>query len=98
MFNVCSHYSLVPKISVVLFLGFSLGCSLPPMPDDDAFEVLGGIVHRDHPTLGRANSAFELSPSDLSAESEPIPAAPMVPSFLTEPKPLEALKHSPIIP
>jgi hypothetical protein len=71
---------------------------MPNIPDDDTYEVLGGIVQREHSTLGRANSAFEINHSQIAPEAESLQAAPLYPSILKDPKPLEPLKHPPIIP
>ncbi len=98
MFTVRSHVKLVLGSTVAGLLCFCLGCSLPVIPADDTYEVLGGIVQREHPSLGRANSAFDLNQAEVSAETESAPAAPMVPSLFNNPQPLERLKHSPIIP
>ena len=98
MFTVRSHAKLVLGSTVAGLLSFCLGCSLPIIPADDTYEVLGGIVQREHPSLGRANSAFDLNKAELSAETEPAPVAPVAPSLFKNPRPLERLKHSPIIP
>ncbi|HIA63530.1 MAG TPA: hypothetical protein EYN93_11665 [Planctomycetaceae bacterium] len=98
MFTVRSHAKLVLRSTVAGLLCFCLGCSLPVIPADDTYEVLGGIVQREHPSLGRANSAFDLNKAELSAETESAIATPVVPSLFKNPRPLERLKHSPIIP
>ena len=98
MFTIRSHAKLVLGSTVAGLLCFCLGCSLPVIPADDTYEVLGGIVQREHPSLGRANSAFDLNKIQLSAETESAIAAPVVPSLFKNPRPLERLKHSPIIP
>jgi|GEM_PF-6493523 len=98
MLTVRSHAKLVLGSTVAGLLCFCLGCSLPVIPADDTYEVLGGIVQREHPSLGRANSAFDLNKAELSAETESTLAAPAVPSLFKDPQPLERLKHSPIIP
>ena len=98
MFSVRSHFKLILGSTAGGLLCCFLGCSLPVIPADDTYEVLGGVVQREHPSLGRANSAFDLSDSDISAATETAPAAPAVPSLLTGPQPLDRLKHSPIIP
>jgi len=98
MLTVRSHAKLVLGSTVAGLLCFCLGCSLPVITADDTYEVLGGIVQREHPSLGRANSAFDLNKAELSAETESTLAAPAVPSLFKDPQPLERLKHSPIIP
>jgi len=98
MFTVRNHAKLVLGSTVAALLCFCLGCSLPVIPGDDTYEVLGGIVQREHPSLGRANSAFDLRQAEVSAETESAPNAPAVPSLLKNPQPLERLRHSPIIP
>ena len=98
MFTVRSHSKIIFNSALAGLLCCSLGCSLPIIPADDVYEVLGGIVQREHPSLGRANSAFDLSKSELSAEAESAQAAPVVPSIFRDPQPLERLNHSPIIP
>ena len=98
MHTLSSHTRLVFGSTAVSLLCFFLGCSLPVIPADDTYEVLGGIVQREHPSLGRANSAFEINQSELATEMESVQTAPMLPSILKDPEPLEPLKHSPIIP
>lgn len=97
MYTVRSHIKLTLGTTVASLCVF-LGCSLPNIPGDDTYEVLGGIVQREHPTLGRANSAFEIDQSEIAPETEALQAAPMLPSILKDPKPLDPLKHPPIIP
>ena len=98
MHTVRSHVKLMfgPTIASLVCLVF--GCSLPNIPNDDAYEVLGGIVQREHPSVGRVNSAFDLDKSELAAENEAVRVAPILPAILKDPVPLERLKHSPIIP
>jgi hypothetical protein len=98
MYIVRSHVKLMLGTTVASLLCLFLGCSLPNIPADDTYEVLGGIVQREHPSLGRANSAFEINQSELATEMESVQTAPMLPSILKDPEPLEPLKHSPIIP
>jgi hypothetical protein len=98
MHTVRSHTKLVLGSTAGSMLLFLLGCSLPIIPADNTYEVLGGIVQRDHPSLGRANSAFDLDESELSSERETAQIAPAMPSILSEAQPLEPLKHSAIIP
>ncbi|MCS5630885.1 MAG: hypothetical protein NZ744_08640 [Pirellulaceae bacterium] len=71
---------------------------MPNIPNDDTYEVLGGIVQREHPSLGRANSAFDLNESEFISKNESVRAAPFLPTLLKDPEPLERFKHSPIIP
>ena len=98
MLIVRCHVKLMVGSTIASLLCLVLGCSLPNIPNDDTYEVLGGIVQRKHPSLGRANSAFDLNKAELAAEKESVQAAPMLPAILKDPKPLERLKHSPIIP
>ena len=98
MHTLRSHVKLSLGSTLASLLCLFFGCSLPNIPADDTYEVLGGIVEREHPSLGRANSAFDLSKSELSAESDAVLPPPMMPRILKDPKPLERLKHSPIIP
>ncbi len=98
MLTVRSHVKLMLGSTAAGLLCFFLGCSLPVIPADDTYEVLGGVVQRDHPSLGRANSAFDLSDSEVSAATEAVQAAPSVPSLFKGPQPLDRQKHSPIIP
>jgi hypothetical protein len=98
MYTVRSHVKLMLGSTIACLLCLVLGCSLPNIPNDDTYEVLGGIVQREHPSLGRANSAFDLNESKLVAENEPARTAPILPAILKDPEPLERLKHSPIIP
>ena len=98
MHTVRSHAKLTLGSTIASLSCLFLGCSLPNVPADDTYEVLGGIVQREHPSLGRANSAFDLDKSELAAEMESVQAAPLVPTILKDPEPLDQLKHSPIIP
>ena len=98
MYTVRSYIKLTLGTTLASLLCVFLGCSLPNIPDDDTYEVLGGIVQREHPTLGRANSAFEINHSEITPDAESLQAAPLYPSILKDPKPLEPLKHPPIIP
>lgn len=100
MHTVRSHTKLVLGSTSVSILLFLLGCSLPVIPADNTYEVLGGIVQRDHPSLGRANSAFDIDESELSRERATVTAqaTTALPSLFTAPQPLEPLKHSAIIP
>lgn len=98
MHTLSSHTRLVFGSTAVSLLCFFLGCSLPVIPADDTYEVLGGIVQRDHPSLGRVNSAFEISKSELSTETVTPQIAPAIPPIFKDPHPLKPLEHSPIIP
>ena len=98
MHTVRSHIKLVLGSTAGSMLLFLLGCSLPVIPADNTYEVLGGIVQRAHPSLGRVNSAFELDESELSSERATAQITPVMPSIFTEPGSVEPLKHSPIIP
>ena len=98
MYTVRSHVKLMLGSTIASLLCLVFGCSLPNIPNDDTYEVLGGIVQREHPSLGRVNSAFDLNKSELAAENEAVRAAPILPAILKDPMPLERLKHSPIIP
>ena len=95
MFTLRSHVKLILGSTAAGLLCFCLGCSLPVIPADDTYEVLGGVVQRDHPSLGRANSVFDLSDPEISAATKAVQAAP---SLFKDPQPLDLLKHSPIIP
>jgi hypothetical protein len=92
------HTKRVLSSTAATLLCFVLGCSLPVIPADDTYEVLGGIVQREHPSLGRANSAFDLVESERASEAKLTPSVSAIPSIFNEPQPLERLKHSPIIP
>ena len=98
MLTVRSHVKLMLGSTAAGLLCIFLGCSLPVIPADDTYEVLGGVVQREHPSLGRANSAFDLRDSDISTSTEAAQAAPALPSLLRGPQPLDRRKHSPIIP
>ncbi len=98
MHTVRSPVKLMLGSTIASLLCLVLGCSLPNIPNDDTYEVLGGIVQREHPSLGRANSAFDLNQSELATEKQSVQAAPVLPAILKDPEPLERLKHSPIIP
>ena len=98
MHTLRSHVKLSLGSTLASLLCLFFGCSLPNIPADDTYEVLGGIVEREHPSLGRANSAFEINHSQIAPEAESLQAAPLYPSILKDPKPLEPLKHPPIIP
>ncbi|MBT4694019.1 MAG: hypothetical protein HOB73_11805 [Planctomycetaceae bacterium] len=93
-----SRAKLVLSSTTIATICFVVGCSLPVIPADDAYEVLGGIVEREHPSIGRANSAFELDKSRLTSDIQSTQTAPPIPSILRDPQPLERSKHSPIIP
>lgn len=93
-----SHAKLMLGSTIASLSCLFIGCSLPNVPADDTYEVLGGIVQREHPSIGRANSAFDLDKSELAVERESVQAAPLLPALLKDPEPLEQLKHSPIIP
>jgi len=98
MHTVPSFVKLLRWSTIASVLCLVLGCSLPNNHNDDAYEVLGGIVQREHPSLGRANSAFDLNKSELEVEDEPVRGAPILPAILKDPDPLDPLNHSPIIP
>jgi hypothetical protein len=98
MHTVQSHTKRVLRTTAASILLLILGCSLPVIPADNTYEVLGGIVQRDHPALGRVNSAFELDESELSRERATAQITPVMSSIFTEPGSVEPLKHSPIIP
>jgi hypothetical protein len=98
MYPLRNDTTRVIRTTAIILLCLFLGCSLPVTPADDTYEVLGGIVQREHPSLGRANSAFDLSKTKVTTEAIPPRAAPAVPPIFKDPQPLERLKHSPIIP
>ena len=98
MHTVRSHTKRVLGTTAASMLLLALGCSLPVIPADNTYEVLGGVVQRDHPSLGRVNSAFDLDESELSSERSTAQITPVMPSIFTEPQSVEPLKHSPIIP
>ncbi|MGY8730785.1 MAG: hypothetical protein ACKVK0_01540 [Pirellulales bacterium] len=98
MHTVQSHTKRVLRTTAASMLLLMLGCSLPVIPADNTYEVLGGIVQRAHPSLGRVNSAFELDESELSSERATAQITPVMPSIFNEPGSVEPLKHSPIIP
>ena len=98
MHTVQSHTKRVLRTTAASMLLLMLGCSLPVIPADNTYEVLGGIVQRAHPSLGRVNSAFELDESELSRERATAQITPVMSSIFTEPGSVEPLKHSPIIP
>ncbi len=95
--GIPNKYSFLLLAGPILAIAL-LGCSLPVVPDDDAFETFGGIVEREHPSMGRVNSAFEVPkpppilPTDLSDSGS------MSSELDASPFQIDPARHSPLIP
>jgi hypothetical protein len=79
MHTVQSHTKRVLRTTAASILLLILGCSLPVIPADNTYEVLGGIVQRDHPALGRQITPVMSSIFTEPGSVEPLKHSPIIP-------------------